>query len=61
VHVVYGLVKLRTHCKTALLVRREGEVVRRYELSDPTAWELGPDGRYSRRGSLAATLATGGA
>ncbi|HEU5170703.1 MAG TPA: polyphosphate kinase 1 [Gemmatimonadales bacterium] len=30
IHVVYGLVKLKTHCKTALVVRREGEVVRRY-------------------------------
>ena len=30
IHVVYGLVKLKTHCKTALVVRREGDVVRRY-------------------------------
>jgi polyphosphate kinase len=30
VHVVYGLVKLKTHSKTALVVRREGDVVRRY-------------------------------
>ncbi len=30
VHVVYGLVKLKTHCKTALVVRREGDAVRRY-------------------------------
>ncbi|MDQ1688692.1 MAG: polyphosphate kinase [Frankiaceae bacterium] len=29
-HVVYGLVGLKTHCKTALVVRREGEIVRRY-------------------------------
>ena len=30
VHVVYGLVGLKTHCKTALVVRREGSVIRRY-------------------------------
>jgi polyphosphate kinase len=29
-HVVYGLVGLKTHCKTALVVRREGDTVRRY-------------------------------
>ncbi|MEO6952197.1 MAG: polyphosphate kinase 1, partial [Polyangia bacterium] len=30
VHVVYGLVGLKTHCKVLLVVRREGNVVRRY-------------------------------
>jgi polyphosphate kinase len=30
VHVVYGLVGLKTHTKTALVVRDEGNVVRRY-------------------------------
>ncbi len=30
VHVVYGLVGLKTHCKTALVVRQEGNVIRRY-------------------------------
>ncbi|ADB76615.1 RNA degradosome polyphosphate kinase [Geodermatophilus obscurus] len=29
-HVVYGLVGLKTHCKTALVVRREHGVIRRY-------------------------------
>ena len=29
-HVVYGLVGLKTHCKTLLIVRREGAVLRRY-------------------------------
>jgi polyphosphate kinase len=30
VHVVYGLVGMKTHCKVALVVRREGESIRRY-------------------------------
>jgi polyphosphate kinase len=30
VHVVYGLLGLKVHCKTALVVRREGEAIRRY-------------------------------
>jgi polyphosphate kinase len=30
VHVVYGVVGLKTHCKVALVVRQEGEVLRRY-------------------------------
>ncbi len=29
-HVVYGLVGLKTHCKTLLVIRREGAVLRRY-------------------------------
>jgi polyphosphate kinase len=29
-HVVYGMVGLKTHCKTALVVRREQGVIRRY-------------------------------
>ena len=29
-HVVYGLVGLKTHCKTALVVRQEGATIRRY-------------------------------
>ena len=29
-HVVYGLVGLKTHCKTLLIVRREGAILRRY-------------------------------
>ena len=30
VHVVYGIVGLKTHCKVALVVRQEGELLRRY-------------------------------
>ncbi len=30
VHVVYGLVGLKTHCKTCMIVRREGTTLRRY-------------------------------
>jgi polyphosphate kinase len=30
VHVAYGLIGLKTHCKTCLVVRREGSVIRRY-------------------------------
>jgi len=30
VHVVYGLVGMKVHCKVAMVVRREGEVMRRY-------------------------------
>jgi polyphosphate kinase len=30
VHVVYGLLGLKIHCKTLMIVRREGDVIRRY-------------------------------
>ena len=30
VHVVYGLIGLKTHCKICLVVRREGSTIRRY-------------------------------
>ncbi len=30
INVVYGLVGLKTHCKAALIVKREGEQIRRY-------------------------------
>jgi polyphosphate kinase len=29
-HVTYGLLGLKTHCKVALVVRKEGEGIRRY-------------------------------
>ena len=30
VHVIYGLLGLKTHCKTTLIMRREGDQIRRY-------------------------------
>lgn len=30
IHVIYGLAGLKTHCKTTLIVRREGDELRRY-------------------------------
>jgi polyphosphate kinase len=30
VHVVYGLVNLKTHCKLCLVIRKEGETIQRY-------------------------------
>jgi polyphosphate kinase len=30
VHVVYGLIGLKTHCKLCLVVRRERDGIRRY-------------------------------
>ena len=30
VHVVYGLVKLKTHCKLCLVIRKEPDGIRRY-------------------------------
>ena len=30
VHVVYGLMGLKVHCKALLIVRKEGDVIRRY-------------------------------
>ena len=30
VHVTYGLIGLKTHCKVALVVRKEGDGIRRY-------------------------------
>ena len=30
VHVVYGLLGLKVHCKAALIVRKEGDAIRRY-------------------------------
>ncbi len=34
-HVVYGFMGLKTHCKTSLVVRQEGNQIRRYATSAP--------------------------
>lgn len=59
VHVVYGLVGLKTHAKIALVVRREGDVLRRYvhlstgNYNDLTARVYSDIGLYSCRPELA--------
>ena len=45
VHVVYGMVGLKTHCKATLVVRREHDGIRRYvHLGDR---QLQPDDRQA--------------
>ncbi|MCI0714022.1 MAG: polyphosphate kinase 1 [Chloroflexi bacterium] len=59
VHVVYGLVGLKTHAKIALVVRREGDVLRRYvhlstgNYNDLTARVYSDIGLYSCQPELA--------
>ena len=43
-HVVYGFVGLKTHCKTALVVRQEGNSIRRYATSAPATTTPRPPG-----------------
>ncbi|MBK7454721.1 MAG: hypothetical protein IPJ46_13690 [Anaerolineales bacterium] len=43
VHVVYGLVGLKTHCKVTMVVRQEGEGIRRYlHLATETTMPIPP-------------------
>ena len=48
VHVVYGLVGLKTHCKTALVVRQEGDQIR--ALLPHRHRQLQPEDRPALRG-----------
>ncbi len=56
VHVVYGLVNLKTHCKLCLVVRKEPDGIRRYahigtgNYNASTARRLHRSRRWSRRG-----------
>ena len=54
IHVVYGLVRLKTHCKTALVVRREDDVVRRYVHIGTGNYNATTAGLYTDLGLLSA-------
>lgn len=60
IHVVYGLVNLKTHCKTALVVRREeGGVVRRYTHIGTGNYNAATAAVYTDLGLLTADVALG--
>ena len=65
VHVVYGLVNLKTHCKLCLIVRKETDGIRRYahigtgNYNAPTRAGLHrPRPRHVARGDRARTSRT---
>ena len=57
-HVIYGLVGLKTHCKIALVVRREADGIRRYvhlgtgNYNDSTAKLYTDTGRFTCRNAV---------
>ena len=59
IHVVYGLVKLKTHSKTALVVRREDGVVRRYVHIGTGNYNAATAALYTDLGLLSADEALG--
>jgi polyphosphate kinase len=60
IHVVYGLVNLKTHCKTALVVRREEDgVVRRYCHIGTGNYNAATAALYTDLGLLSADAALG--
>ena len=52
VHVVYGLLGLKTHCKVALIVRREPDGIRRYVHVSTGNYNLGTSRVYTDLGML---------
>jgi polyphosphate kinase len=50
VHVVYGLLGLKTHCKVALIVRREPDGIRRYVHVSTGNYNLGTSRVYTDLG-----------
>jgi len=59
IRVVYGLVELKTHAKTALIARREGDSIRRYVHIGTGNYNAVTAGMYTDLGLLSADPALG--
>jgi len=59
VHVVYGLMGLKTHCKLTLVVRREGQALRRYVHIATGNYNPTSSSTYTDFGILTADAETG--
>jgi polyphosphate kinase len=59
VHVTYGLLGLKTHCKIALVVRKEGDAIRRYIHLGTGNYNPGTARAYTDMGLLTARPAFG--
>lgn len=59
VHVVYGLIGLKTHCKVLLVVRREGQTMRRYVHLSTGNYNSATTKQYTDLGLLTADEAFG--